>query len=63
PNAPRPYKTLGYPVVPLVFVLVAAWLIYNTLVERPVESAVGFGLTVIGLPLYFYFKRSKESKS
>ncbi len=60
PKAKRPYRTLGYPVVPLVFVLVAAWLIYNTLVERPVESAVGLGLTVIGLPLYFYFRAQQK---
>lgn len=63
PNADRPYKTLGYPLVPLVFVLVAIWLIFNTLFAKPVESVVGLGLIVIGLPLYFYFKRSKESKS
>jgi len=56
PNAVRPYKTLGYPIIPLVFVLVALWLIINTLVARRVESVVGLGLVVIGLPLYFYFK-------
>jgi len=57
PNADRPYKTLGYPLIPLVFVLVAIWLIFNTLFAKPVESVVGLGLIVIGLPLYFYFKR------
>jgi len=56
PNAERPYKTLGYPVIPLVFVLVAVWLIINTLFTRPVESVVGLGLIVIGLPLYYYFR-------
>ena len=63
PNAPRPYKTLGYPIVPLVFVLVTIWLIVNTWQTKRVESAVGLGLILIGLPLYFYFKRSKESKA
>ena len=57
PNADRPYKTLGYPLIPLVFVLVAVWLIFNTLFSRPVESVVGLGLIVVGLPLYFFFKR------
>ncbi len=56
PNMERPYKTLGYPIIPLVFVVVALWLIINTLVARRVESVVGLGLIVIGLPLYFYFK-------
>ena len=56
PNADRPYRTFGYPVVPLVFVLVAVWLILNTLITRPVESVVGLGLILLGLPLYYYFR-------
>ena len=37
-DVPRPYTTLGYPLVPLVFVVTAAWLVINTLAHRPVES-------------------------
>jgi APA family basic amino acid/polyamine antiporter len=59
PNAPRPYRTLGYPIMPLIFVLVAFWLIINTLVNRPVESVAGLVLIVIGLPLYFYYRRGR----
>ena len=59
PDAPRPYKTLGYPVIPLIFVLVALWLIINTLVNRPVESVAGLVLIVLGLPLYFYYRRGR----
>jgi basic amino acid/polyamine antiporter, APA family len=58
PDAVRPYKTLGYPLMPLVFVLVAAWLVVNTLVNRPVESVVGLALIAVGLPVYFYYRRS-----
>ena len=57
PDAPRPYKTLGYPLMPLVFVLVAAWLVTNTLVNRPVESIAGLVLIALGLPIYFYYRR------
>ncbi|MGH6803829.1 MAG: hypothetical protein ACREC3_10745, partial [Methyloceanibacter sp.] len=56
PNAERPYKTLGYPLMPIVFVLVSTWLVINTFMTRRVESAVGLGLTAIGLPLYFYYR-------
>lgn len=56
PGAERPYRTLGYPVVPFVFILVAAWLVANTIQTSPVESAVGLGLIGLGLPAYFYFK-------
>lgn len=57
PDAARPYRTLGYPVVPAVFVLVALWLVYNTLVNRPVESVIGLVLIALGLPLYAWFRR------
>lgn len=58
PNAERPYKTLGYPLMPLVFVLVALWLVINTLIQKPVESVVGLALIVLGLPLYLYFRHA-----
>jgi APA family basic amino acid/polyamine antiporter len=56
PDKDRPYKTLGYPVMPLVFVLVATWLVINTFVNKRVESVTGLVLIALGLPLYFYFK-------
>jgi len=61
PELPRPYKTLGYPVVPLVFVVVACWLVINTLINRPVESVAGLVLVALGLPVYFYFSASRRS--
>jgi APA family basic amino acid/polyamine antiporter len=57
PNMPRPYRTVGYPVVPVLFVLVALCLIVNTLMVRPRESMLGLGLIFVGLPFYFYWKR------
>jgi APA family basic amino acid/polyamine antiporter len=60
PDLPRPYKTLGYPVVPLLFVLVAAWLVVNTLINRPVESVAGLVLIALGLPVYVYFRVAKR---
>jgi APA family basic amino acid/polyamine antiporter len=58
PDAPRPYKTLGYPVVPLLFVAVAIWLLVNTLRTNPVESAAGLGLIALGLPVYRWQRRT-----
>lgn len=63
PDAPRPYRTLGYPVMPLVFVLVAAWLVINTLLNRPVESIAGLVLIALGLPIYFYYRWSRRPQS
>jgi len=56
PAAPRRYRTPGYPVVPLLFVLVAVWLVINSVKAYPVESAVGLFLIALGLPFYLYFQ-------
>ena len=61
PDLPRPYRTLGYPVVPLVFVVVAVWLVANTLLNRPVESVTGLVLIALGLPVYWYFGRQSHT--
>lgn len=57
PDLPRPYKVLGYPIVPLLFVLVAVVLLGSTLIKSPRESVLGLGLIVAGIPFYFYWKR------
>ena len=54
--APRRYRTPGYPVVPLLFVLVAVWLVINSVTAYPVESAAGLVLIALGLPFYLYFR-------
>lgn len=59
PEVQRPYKTLGYPLVPLLFILVAAWLVINTILTSPVESGIGLALIALGLPVYFFFKRKQ----
>lgn len=59
PDAPRSYRTFGYPVVPLLFVLVAAWLVMNTLTTSPLESTAGLALISLGLPVYLYCRRSR----
>jgi basic amino acid/polyamine antiporter, APA family len=60
PDAPRPYRALGYPVVPIVFVLVALWLLGNTLMTSTVESITGLVLIGIGYPLYLRFRPTKS---
>jgi basic amino acid/polyamine antiporter, APA family len=56
PLTPRRYRTPGYPVVPLVFVLVAVWLVINSIKAYPVESAAGLLLIALGLPFYLFFQ-------
>lgn len=63
PDLPRPYKTLGYPLVPLLFVLVSSWLVVNTFIEKRVESVTGIVLILLGLPLYWYFRRAQTKSA
>jgi APA family basic amino acid/polyamine antiporter len=55
PNAERPYRAWGYPVVPALFLLVTAWLLINTLLTTPVQALIGIGLILLGLPVYYYW--------
>ena len=62
PNEDRPYKTLGYPVVPVLFIAVTTWLILTTIWNTPKQSGIGLGLIVLGLPVYWYWQRSNRLK-
>ncbi|MFC1530282.1 APC family permease [Gemmatimonadota bacterium] len=60
PDRPRPYRTLGYPVVPLIFIVASTGIMLNTILERPVESLSGLALAVLGIPIYHHWKSKKE---
>jgi APA family basic amino acid/polyamine antiporter len=58
PDAERAYRTVGYPVVPILFLLVATWLIVNTFIATPGRALAGIGLMLAGLPFYWYWSRT-----
>jgi APA family basic amino acid/polyamine antiporter len=60
PDAPRPYKVWGYPIVPAIVILFCAALFINTIYARPREAAIGMGLMLTGVPMYFWFSRQKR---
>ena len=57
PDLPRPYRTVGYPLVPLLFILGSAVLILFTAYNRPRESFMGIGLILLGLPFYWNWRK------
>ncbi len=57
PDLPRPYRTWGYPIVPLVFIIATSAIMINTLIARPVESLAGLAITTLGVPVYQYWRR------
>jgi APA family basic amino acid/polyamine antiporter len=61
PSTPRPYRTWGYPVVPAVFVIVAAVLLFFTFRENPRNSVWGCLLILSGVPVFGYFARKRDA--
>ena len=59
PDAPRPFRVPGYPLPPLLFVLAAAAIVVNQVMEEPVQSAVGLGIVFLGAPAYLLWRRSE----
>ncbi len=59
PTQEKGYRVLGYPVVPVLYLIFCAGLLINTLIERPREAFMGLGLIALGLPFYYYFKRKR----
>ena len=57
PDLPRPYRVPGYPWTPLLFVLVVAAFVANTIVSQPARAAVGLGIVAVGIPAYFIWRK------
>ncbi|MEO8043123.1 MAG: APC family permease, partial [Acidobacteriota bacterium] len=62
PDAERPYRAFGYPIVPIVYLLVAGWLLLNTIMTAPTQSFIGIGLILLGLPVYYYLNNKGGAK-
>ena len=59
PDAERPVRAWGYPVVPALYLLAVVLLIGNTFVATPGRALAGFGLVALGLPVYAYYARRR----
>jgi basic amino acid/polyamine antiporter, APA family len=60
PDLERPYRTIGYPLVPIVFVAVAIVLLLSTLIDAPRESLLGLLIMAAGVPFYLHWRRRRE---
>jgi APA family basic amino acid/polyamine antiporter len=58
PDMERPYKTPLYPWIPIIFILFAIFLTINTIIEAPRDAAIGAGIILAGLPMYYYWKNN-----
>jgi APA family basic amino acid/polyamine antiporter len=61
PDADRPYRTWGYPVLPVLFVLVNLAVFINTIWTQPLQSLIGCGILAAGVPAYLFWRRGTKS--
>jgi APA family basic amino acid/polyamine antiporter len=60
PHHPRPYRCIGYPFVPALYLLVAGAWVINTVVSLPRESLSGLVIAVVGIPFYVHWTRARR---
>jgi basic amino acid/polyamine antiporter, APA family len=56
PELPRPYRTWGYPVVPILFLLASVGMVLNALWTDPINTGITFGIILVGMPLYYAWR-------
>jgi APA family basic amino acid/polyamine antiporter len=61
PHLQRPYKVVGYPFVPAVFIAAAAYLVVNALITDPKWTSITFAVVLAGLPVYYVWFNKRES--
>jgi len=62
PDLPRPYKVIGYPIVPAVFLIAVFGFLLNALLSEPFSTIVTFAIILAGLPVYWVAFRTQNSE-
>jgi len=62
PDAERPYKAFGYPVIPALYILIAVFIMIDLLIYKPLFTWPGLIIVVIGIPVYYIWKKVHRSK-
>jgi APA family basic amino acid/polyamine antiporter len=60
PDLPRPYRTFGYPLTPLIYLGLTAWTLMFVLINKTQESLLGLGVIVVGLIVYALFPKQPQ---
>ena len=63
PDAPRPYRAWGYPVLPTLYIAFAAFLEFALLTHKTLRSFAGLSIVAIGIPVYYFWRRPAVSRS
>lgn len=63
PNVERPYRTWGYPLTPLIFIVIEVWFVLNALTEKPAQAGAGIGFLILGIPAYYFWQNKRKKRS
>jgi APA family basic amino acid/polyamine antiporter len=63
PDAPRPYKALGYPVLPALYLVMATWICIVLLRYKPQYTWPGLVLVLLGIPVYLFWSRRPKGRA
>jgi APA family basic amino acid/polyamine antiporter len=63
PDAERPYRAIGYPVLPAIYIAMAAWICVVLLRYKPQYTWPGLILVLIGVPVYLVWRRTGTKSS
>ena len=59
PDAERPYKAFGYPVIPIIYIVLVSAFCLNLLITKPLYSWPGLAIVLAGIPIYYFWKHEK----
>jgi APA family basic amino acid/polyamine antiporter len=62
PDAPRPYRAWGYPIVPALYIVAASALMVDLLILKPLASWAGLLIALSGVPIYFWTTRTRSAQ-
>jgi basic amino acid/polyamine antiporter, APA family len=62
PNAERPYKALGYPILPAFYIIFASAICIALLYEKPLYTFPGLGIVLLGIPIYYFVLGGDKNK-
>jgi len=60
PDVERPYRVLGYPVIPVIFLLASTAMVVNALLTDTVNTAITFGIILLGIPIFYAWEGWKK---
>jgi APA family basic amino acid/polyamine antiporter len=61
PGLERPYRTFGYPLVPVIYIVIAALLVLDLAYLTPATAGIGYLLVLTGIPVYFIWRRQAKA--